>query len=131
MFETTFKKITRLNEPTIIHHEKYKQRFKKAIKKYFVAMCIQNEKLPIEVQKQQRQEKKRLHHNQNKSGVSESFHIEEGANLLDLNNQTNDSIVIQLTEKSDQKETKMMGLIDSSLNEIPEQKDDSSIFHNT
>jgi len=32
------------NEPTIIEPEKYKRRFKKAIKKYFIAMCIQNEK---------------------------------------------------------------------------------------
>ena len=31
-------------EPTIIEPERYKKRFKKAIKRYFIAMCIQNEK---------------------------------------------------------------------------------------
>ena len=44
MLETRFKKFWKGNEPTIIEPEKYKRRFKKAIKKYFVAMCIQNEK---------------------------------------------------------------------------------------
>lgn len=45
MFETRFKKFWKGNEPTIIEPEKYKKRFKKAIKRYFVAMCIQNEKI--------------------------------------------------------------------------------------
>jgi 1-phosphatidylinositol-3-phosphate 5-kinase len=40
MLETRFKKFWKGNEPTIIEPEKYKKRFKKAIKKYFVAMCI-------------------------------------------------------------------------------------------
>ena len=44
MLETRFKKFWKGNEPTIIEPEKYKRRFKKAIKKYFIAMCIQNEK---------------------------------------------------------------------------------------
>lgn len=44
MLETRFKKLWKGNEPTIIEPEKYKRRFKKAIKKYFIAMCIQNEK---------------------------------------------------------------------------------------
>jgi len=44
MFEMHIKKIWKGNEPTIIEPEKYKQRFKKAIKKYFVAMCIQKQR---------------------------------------------------------------------------------------
>ena len=43
-FENQFKKIWKGNEPTIIEPEKYENRFKKAIRKYFIAMCIQNEK---------------------------------------------------------------------------------------
>ena len=45
MLETRFKKFWKGNEPTIIEPEKYKKRFKKAIKKYFIAMCVQNEKI--------------------------------------------------------------------------------------
>ena len=41
-FETKIKKIWKGHEPTIIDPEKYKKRFKKAIKRYFIAMCIQN-----------------------------------------------------------------------------------------
>ena len=44
ILESRIKKILKGNEPTIIEPEKYKRRFKKAIKKYFIAMCIQNEK---------------------------------------------------------------------------------------
>ena len=44
ILESRIKKILKGNEPTIIEPEKYKKRFKKAIKKYFIAMCIQNEK---------------------------------------------------------------------------------------
>ena len=43
ILETRFKKFWKGNEPTIIEPEKYKKRFKKAIKKYFIAMCHQNE----------------------------------------------------------------------------------------
>jgi hypothetical protein len=39
-FETQFKKIWKGSDPTIIEPEKYENRFKKAIKKYFVSMCI-------------------------------------------------------------------------------------------
>lgn len=45
ILESRIKQILRGNEPTIIEPEKYKKRFKKAIKKYFIAMCIQNEKM--------------------------------------------------------------------------------------
>ena len=47
MFEYKFKKVVKGAEPTICEPERYKKRFKKAMKRYFVAMCIQNEKFAI------------------------------------------------------------------------------------
>ena len=47
MFESKFKNIVYGGEvPTIVDAEKYKQRFKRAMKRYFVGMCIQEEKVP-------------------------------------------------------------------------------------
>ena len=43
VFETKVKKFLKGNEPTIIGPEKYKRRFKNAVKKYFVPMSIQKE----------------------------------------------------------------------------------------
>mmetsp|Transcript_8646 Transcript_8646/g.14642 ORF Transcript_8646/g.14642 Transcript_8646/m.14642 type:complete len:123 (-) Transcript_8646:9-377(-) len=44
MLETRIKKFIKRNEPTIIEPERYKKRFKNAIRRYFIGMCIQNEK---------------------------------------------------------------------------------------
>ena len=44
MLEMRFKRLIRGSEPTIIDPESYKKRFVEAVKKYFIAMCIQNEK---------------------------------------------------------------------------------------
>lgn len=45
IFESKFKNIVYGGEvPTIVDPEKYKQRFKRAMKRYFVGMCIQEEK---------------------------------------------------------------------------------------
>ena len=44
IFESKFKNIVYGGEvPTIVDPEKYKQRFKKAMKRYFVGMCVQEE----------------------------------------------------------------------------------------
>lgn len=45
MLEMRFKRLIRGSEPTIVDPESYKKRFVEAVKKYFIAMCIQNEKM--------------------------------------------------------------------------------------
>lgn len=44
IFESKFKNFVKGQEPTIVDPDKYKQRFKQAMKSYFVGMCIQEEK---------------------------------------------------------------------------------------
>lgn len=44
MLENKFKKMIKRNEPTITEPERYKKRFKNAVKRYFIGMCVQNEK---------------------------------------------------------------------------------------